>query len=83
VLGVLDAAPRPPRWLPSGVALGLAFVIPASISLMMFVGAALSWALLAWNARFANRFALAAAAGLIAGESIVGVGASFWDMALR
>jgi uncharacterized oligopeptide transporter (OPT) family protein len=83
VLGVLDAAPRPPRWLPSGVALGLAFVIPASISLMMFVGAALAWALLAWNARFANRFALAAAAGLIAGESIVGVGASFWDMALR
>ncbi|MGW8270939.1 MAG: OPT/YSL family transporter [Burkholderiales bacterium] len=81
VLGVLDAAPRPPRWLPSGVALGLAFVIPASISLMMFIGAALAWVLLAWNARFTNRFALAVAAGLIAGESIVGVAASLWDMA--
>jgi uncharacterized oligopeptide transporter (OPT) family protein len=83
VLGVLDAAPRPPRWLPSGVALGLAFVIPASISLMMFTGAALAWALLAWNARFTNRFALAVAAGLIAGESIVGVAASLWGMAGR
>jgi uncharacterized oligopeptide transporter (OPT) family protein len=80
---VLEAGPRPPRWLPSGVALGLAFVIPASISITMFVGAAAAWALLAWNARFANRFALAAAAGLIAGESIVGVAASFWDMAAR
>ena len=83
VLGVLDARPRPPRGLPSGVALGLAFVIPASISLMMCLGAVIAWALLRWNARFANRFALAAAAGLIAGESIVGVGASFWDMASR
>jgi uncharacterized oligopeptide transporter (OPT) family protein len=83
VLGVLDALPRAPRWLPSGVALGLAFVIPASISLTMFCGAALTWAVLAWNARFANRFALAVAAGLIAGESIVGVAASLWDMAGR
>jgi uncharacterized oligopeptide transporter (OPT) family protein len=83
VLGLLEALPRPPTWLPSGVALGLAFVIPASISLMMFFGAALAWALLARNARFANRFVLAAAAGLIAGESIVGVGAAFWDMAAR
>ncbi|MDX1375472.1 MAG: OPT family oligopeptide transporter [Burkholderiales bacterium] len=83
LLGVLDALPRAPRGLPSGVALGLAFVIPASISLMMFFGAALAWALLAWNARFTNRFALAAAAGLVAGESIVGVGTAFWDMAAR
>jgi len=83
VLGVLDALPRPPRWLPSGVALGLAFVIPASISVTMFFGAALVWALLGWKERFANRFALAVAAGLIAGESIVGVAASLWDMAGR
>jgi len=79
----MDGAPRPPRWLPSGVALGLAFVIPASISLMMFLGALLAWAALTFRARFANRFALAAAAGLIAGESIVGVAASIWDMAGR
>jgi len=82
-LGALDAAPRPPRWLPSGVALGLAFVIPASISLMMFAGAALAWALFARNAPLAGRFTITAAAGLIAGESIVGVAASFWDMAGR
>jgi len=83
VLGLLEGLPRQRPWLPSGVALGLAFVIPASISLMMFLGAAIAWAMLARNARFANRFVLAAAAGLIAGESIVGVGAAFWEMAAR
>ena len=50
---------------------------------MMCLGALIAWALLSRNARLANRFALAAAAGLIAGESIVGVAASFWDMASR
>jgi uncharacterized oligopeptide transporter (OPT) family protein len=68
------------RYLPSAVALGLAFVIPASISLVMAFGAFIAWL---FAMRFANltaRFAVAAAAGLIAGESIVGVAASFWDM---
>ncbi|HSH07778.1 MAG TPA: OPT family oligopeptide transporter [Burkholderiales bacterium] len=83
VLGLLETRAQPSRWLPSGVALGLAFVIPASISLMMCLGALIAWAWLRWDARLANRFALAAAAGLIAGESIVGVVASFWEMASR
>lgn len=82
-LGALDAAARPPRWRPSGVALGLAFVIPASISLMMFAGALAAWALAARNAGVAARFTITAAAGLVAGESIVGVAAAFWDMAGR
>jgi len=59
------------RFLPSAVALGLAFAIPASLSLSMFLGA-LAAALLA---RSRPAFALVAmvplAAGLIAGESLV------------
>ncbi len=60
-------------WLPSGSALGLAFVLPASTSLTLFAGAALA-ALLgklapAWSARFL----LSIAAGLVAGESLFGI----------
>lgn len=69
------------RFLPSAVALGLAFVIPASISLIMAFGALVAWLFAARLPTLASRFLIAAAAGLIAGESIVGVAASFWDMA--
>lgn len=47
---------------------------------MMTLGALLT-ALVRWRAPgLAERFALAAAAGLIAGESLAGVGAAFWQM---
>ncbi|MCB1905782.1 MAG: OPT/YSL family transporter [Rhodocyclaceae bacterium] len=69
------------RWLPSPVAVGLAFVIPASISIVMFVGAALA----ALAARLApdpaRRFTVTVAAGLVAGESIAGVVAALMSMA--
>jgi putative OPT family oligopeptide transporter len=68
------------RYLPSSVALGLAFVIPASISLVMAFGALVAWVFAARFPTLAARFVIAAAAGLIAGESIVGVAASFWGM---
>jgi uncharacterized oligopeptide transporter (OPT) family protein len=82
VLGALEALlpPRRAAYLPSPVALGLAFVIPASISLMMFFGALIAWLLATWRERLAARFTIAAAAGLVAGESIVGVAAAFWSM---
>ena len=68
------------RWLPSPVAVGLAFVIPASISIVMFVGAALA----ALAARLApdpaRRFTVTVAAGLVAGESIAGVVAALMSM---
>jgi len=83
VLGVLEALLSPQRAarLPSPVALGLAFVIPASISLVMFLGALAAWVFAARSERLAARFTIAAAAGLIAGESIVGVAAALWSMA--
>jgi putative OPT family oligopeptide transporter len=83
VLGLLDVAlpVRRARFLPSAAALGLAFVLPASVSLMMSLGAVLTWlAGLRWP-RQTREYAITVAAGLIAGESITGVGASLWQLA--
>jgi uncharacterized oligopeptide transporter (OPT) family protein len=81
LLGALDSLlQRAARWLPSTAALGLAFVLPASISMMMGLGAVLTWLASRRWPSVAERFAITAAAGLIAGESITGVGASFWEM---
>lgn len=82
LLGALDSllAPRWARWLPSTAALGLAFILPASIALMMGLGAVLTWLVSCRWPSVTDRFAITAAAGLIAGESITGVGASFWEM---
>ncbi|RMR37569.1 Oligopeptide transporter, OPT family [Pseudomonas syringae pv. coriandricola] len=82
LLGVLDSTlpARRARYLPSAAALGLAFVLPASVSLMMALGAVLTWTVSCRWASLTERFAITAAAGLIAGESITGVGASLWQM---
>ena len=82
LLGALDSLlpQRAARWLPSTAALGLAFVLPASMSLMMGLGAVLTWLVSRRWPSITERFAITAAAGLIAGESITGVGASFWAM---
>jgi uncharacterized oligopeptide transporter (OPT) family protein len=82
LLGALDSLlpARRARYLPSSAALGLAFILPASIALMMGLGAVLTWlASRRWPGT-TERFAITAAAGLIAGESITGVGASLWAM---
>nr|WP_207168540.1 OPT family oligopeptide transporter [Thiocystis violacea] len=64
---------RGPRWLPSMPALGLAMVIPASLSITMFFGSLVAKLLERWNPTVAQRFLIAAASGLIAGESLTGV----------
>lgn len=61
------------RWLPSGAALGLAFVIPAWISISLFLGAALAAILFGLVRTWAQRFVLVLAAGLVAGESLAGI----------
>jgi uncharacterized oligopeptide transporter (OPT) family protein len=81
-LGVLEAVLpfRTARYLPSAAAFGLSFVLPASVSIMMASGAILTWLIsLRWH-RLTLQFAITAAAGLIAGESITGVGASLWQL---
>jgi uncharacterized oligopeptide transporter (OPT) family protein len=68
------------RWLPSSAGLGLAFVIPASISFTMCLGALTAWAVALWRPGFAARYTVAAAAGLVAGESITGVVGSLMSL---
>jgi uncharacterized oligopeptide transporter (OPT) family protein len=82
LLGVLDSLlpEHRARYLPSTAALGLAFVLPASVSLMMALGAVLTWVVSRRWPSLTERFAITAAAGLIAGESMTGVGASLWQM---
>lgn len=67
-------APR--RWshlVPSASAIGLAFVIPAWNSVSLFIGAVLAYTVTRLSRSWSERFLLAAAAGLVAGESLAGV----------
>ncbi|NNE07107.1 MAG: OPT/YSL family transporter [Gemmatimonadetes bacterium] len=59
--------------LPSGLAFGIAFIVPAFYSVAMFIGSLL---LVLWKSRApqsAKIFAIAVASGLIAGEGLMGV----------
>lgn len=60
-------------WLPSAPALGLAFVIPAWNSISLFLGALAGFVITKLARSWAERFLIAAAAGLVAGESLAGV----------
>jgi uncharacterized oligopeptide transporter (OPT) family protein len=61
------------RWMPSMPALGLAMVIPASLSITMCMGSLVAAAVERLDPGLARRFVIAAASGLIAGESLTGV----------
>lgn len=61
------------NWLPSGLAMGIAFIVPAYYSISMFMGAVL---LALWqkvDRAAAGALAFAVASGLIAGDGIMGV----------
>jgi len=64
---------RSPAWLPNIPAFGLAMVIPASISITMFLGSLIGLLLERFRPNLAQRFLIASASGLIAGESLTGV----------
>jgi len=64
-------------FVPSGATLGLAFVIPASTSITLFLGAAMAAGLYRLVPSWSARFLLSVAAGLVAGESLYGV-VSVW-----
>ncbi len=68
------------RWLPSASAIGLAFVIPASTSLGLFYGALLAVILSRWLKTWSARFLVVMAAGLVAGESLMGVAVALLNM---
>jgi len=73
--GLQQVFPRPwAVWLPSPVSIGLAFVIPAWNSLSLFLGAVAAEAAVRLGGTAARRLLLPVAAGLVAGESLAGVG---------
>jgi putative OPT family oligopeptide transporter len=62
------------RLVPSAPSLGLAFVLPAYYSMSVFFGATLALVATRVAPQKLGRFAGVAAAGVVAGESLVGVG---------
>ena len=73
VLFAEGASPHISRWIPSASTMGLAFVIPAWNSLSLFLGALLGALLMRFAKTWTERFLMALAAGLVAGESLAGV----------
>lgn len=80
-LGSSLGAPAIAAWLPSAPAFGLAFVIPASNSISLFLGAAAAWLAARLAPTWSARFVIAIAAGLVAGESLMGVATALWQLA--
>ena len=74
-------APRASSFLPSGLAVGLAFLVPALYAICIFLGAML---LLVWQRNrpeAVTRYAYAVACGLIAGDGLMGVVKALMTMA--
>lgn len=74
---------RARRWVPSPSALGLAFVLPAYNAISMCFGAVVAATCERVTPRWSARFLVVAAAGLIAGESLAGVGIAIDGMLAR
>jgi putative OPT family oligopeptide transporter len=73
ILPILRRMDRIKPYVPSGLAMGIAFIVPAFNSLVMFYGL-LIW--LVWK-RFwpvaAEKYTFAVASGMIAGEGLIGI----------
>ena len=72
--------PRRRRWVPSPVSIGLAFAIPAYYAFSFFLGAALFEVAKRVSKSWTARFAIVLAAGVMAGESLMGVADAIWKM---
>lgn len=60
-------------WLPSPTAMGIAFCIPASYSISMFLGGLINVLGFKYFKEWSTRFMIVVAAGIIAGDSLTGV----------
>lgn len=72
-LAVLRTMPGIGPWMPSGLAIGIAFIIPAYYSLVMFYGLVAWWIWRRIDATSAEKYTYAVASGLIAGEGLMGI----------
>jgi OPT family oligopeptide transporter len=61
------------KFVPSSMGVGLAFVIPFFNTLSMFVGALIVWVLMKKKPKVSEDYTVPTAAGVIAGESLMGV----------
>lgn len=68
------------KYLPSAPAIGLAFVIPASISITMCFGAMVGVLLQHFAFTWTQRFLIAIASGFVAGESVAGIGSAITQL---
>ena len=62
------------KWLPSATGLGLAGVIRPMNSFSMFLGALIAWIWMKKHPKSCDDYMVSGASGLIAGESLTGVG---------
>ena len=85
VLAVLrQVLPEKWRFLAvSPVGMGLAFVLPAYFSFSIFVGGLAAWMLGRWCKSWASRFLVATCAGVIAGESLTGIGTAIVKLIIQ
>lgn len=75
VLAVLEKTlpRRAAAFVPSPASLGLSFTIQAWTSFSIFLGSLIGWALRRWAPGWSERYLTVIAAGVIAGESLMGV----------
>src|SRR5262249_19819557 len=73
-----QAMPKKKKWMPSPIALGLAFTMPAWNSISMACGAFAAYALQKKRPALAALLVIPAASGLIAGESLLGAFNAIW-----
>ncbi len=66
--------PRFKKFIPSPTGLGIAFTINGFNSISMFIGALLALGFSAWKPKAAGHYTVPVASGIIAGESLMGVG---------
>ncbi len=71
VLTLLGRAESIRKWLPSPVALSIAFVVPAYYSIAMWIGALATWFYTKKNEQRVDAYGASLASGLIAGEGLM------------
>ncbi|MBI5838382.1 MAG: OPT/YSL family transporter [Candidatus Eisenbacteria bacterium] len=82
VLPLLEIAfPKAKKFIPSATGLGLAFTINGFNVISMFLGSCLALALRKGTPKFAEKYIVPGASGIIAGESLMGVGVAFLKIA--
>jgi OPT family oligopeptide transporter len=83
VLAVLEKVlPEKQRaFVPSPASLGLSMTIQVWTCINLFLGSVVGWALRRWAPAWSERYLTPLASGVIAGESLMGVGIAIWAIA--